>query len=315
MRWLNEQEETSIVASVVRALEQSGDFRPLSEGDRRLWQNHDLASLVENRLAVFLDPATLGEADRERWIARSTLDGEGLGMADSRYNRAFWIVDADRRVGTLAIATSTLGGRTLRLSSLYILCRERGRGYARHALRSAYSAVVEAGLSGIRLSTEWSWQRAVRFYLGIGMWVWGWKRSLDFIWSEDLPSWRLDLEGDHAHFAVLAADVWRPLIEARRLGDRLDWIERMSSEPPGESEIPYLAPGTCALALAVRGFPLITSDREWGAQLERGFSDCGGPEGLAFKIRRFEAWDRAHGWQTPAARIPGLDYPDWDAVD
>jgi len=317
MRWLSEQDEASIVAGVVRALEQSGDFRPLSEdeGDRRLWQNHDLASLVENRLAVCLDPATLSEADRERWSTRVILASEGFGTVDSRYHKAFWIVDAERRVGTLAVATSTLGGSTLRLSSLYVVCPERRRGHARRALRSAYRAVCEAGLAGIRLSTEWSWQRAVRLYLGVGMWVWGWKRSIDFVWSEDLPPWRLDISGDHARFEVLTADVWRPLIEARRLGDRLDWVERTSSEPPDESEPPHLANGTCALALAVRGFPLITSDHEWRAQLARGFSDCGGPEGLAFKIRRFEAWDRAHGWQTPAPRIPGLDYPDWDDVD
>lgn len=105
------------------------------------------------------------------------------------------------------------------------------------------------------------------------------------------------------------------------------WIARATSESEGLGtphspyhkaycmRIPCLAPGTFSVALAVNGFPLITSEDAWRAQLRRGFSDIGGPEGLAFKIRRFEAWDRKQGWLTPASRIPGLDYPDWDAVE
>jgi hypothetical protein len=142
------------------------------------------------------------------------------------------------------------------------------------------------------------------------MWVWGWKRSLDFIRRRELPAWSIALDGDIARFLVQEAGTWRTLIEVRRAGVRLEWLE------PGlrheREELDFLAPGTFAVALAVRGFPLITSDDAWRAERERGFSDCGGPEGLALKIRRFEAWDRKHGWQTPAPRIPGLDYPDWD---
>ena len=105
--------------------------------------------------------------------------------------------------------------------------------------------------------------------------------------------------------------LWRPLVDARRAGPRLEWSEtRLGAE---RNDLKFLAPGTFAVALAVRGFPLITSDDAWQAELRRGFSDCGGPDGLALKIRRFEAWSRKNGWQTPAPRIPGLDYPDWDA--
>ena len=144
--------------------------------------------------------------------ARSIIKNRCWSVSSTRRIR-----DGDKRVGTLAVATSILGSRTLRLSSLYVRPAERGHGHAKRALSEAYAAATEAGLSGIRFSTEWSWQAAVRFYLGLGAWVWGWKRSLDFVMRKELPP-------------------------------------------------------------------------------------------------RFEAWDRKHGWQTPAPRIPGLEYPDWDAL-
>jgi len=64
--------------------------------------------------------------------------------------------------------------------------------------------------------------------------------------------------------------------------------------------------------LALRGWPLLRSDEEWQAQLAQGFSDSGGPEGLAFRIQRYEAWANKHGWRVDTPRIPGLDYPTWD---
>jgi hypothetical protein len=48
--------------------------------------------------------------------------------------------------------------------------------------------------------------------------------------------------------------------------------------------------------------------------LRQGFSDLGGPEGLAFKIRLWEAWARKHAWRVETPRIPGLEMPDWDAL-
>jgi hypothetical protein len=303
---------TKIVARIVEELAESVLLEPVGEEETELsaWQQHDLASFVENRLGVTADWGGLDDEARRELIARATLPGEVL---DSRRNagiRRFWIRSDAERVGTVAFSTMLLGRELLGVSSLYVHTSRRGRGHARAALEAIYQASLAGGLSGIRLSTAWSWQRAVRAYLSYGMWVWGWKRSLDFIRRSELPPWSIALDGDVARFVVREASTWRTLIEAHRDGARLEWRE------PGlqgeREELDFLAPGTFAVALAVRGLPLITSDDAWRAELDRGFSDCGGPEGLALKIRRFEAWDRKHGWQTPAPRIPGLDYPDWD---
>jgi ribosomal protein S18 acetylase RimI-like enzyme len=280
------------------------------ETDLGAWRDYELASFVENRLGITADWGDLDDEDRRDFITRATLPGEVLDDPRNAGVRRFWIRSDAERIGTVAFSTMLLGRELLGVSSLYVHTARRGRGHARAALDAIHQASLAGGLSGIRLSTAWSWQRAVRSYLSYGMWVWGWKRSLDFIRRRELPSWSIALDGDVARFLVRGASAWRTLLEARRTGARLEWLERGPRDERGE--LNFLAPGTFAVALAVRGFPLITSDAAWRTELDRGFSDCGGPEGLALKIRRFEAWDRKHGWQTPAPRIPGLDYPDWE---
>jgi GNAT superfamily N-acetyltransferase len=277
----------------------------------RSWQDHELANFVENRLGISIDATGVDERERQAWIEKATLEDE-LGHPRSGFSAPFWIVNEGRRIGTVAISTSSIGRSLLPIFSLYVAPNQRGRGYARESLRAVFEACRSSGLSGISLSTEWSWQSSVRFYLRIGMWVRGWKRALDFMWHRKYPPWRLELDGDRARFVIDSEARSETVIEARRNGQRLDWVEHSAL---AARELQYDAPGTFAVALAVNGFPLITSDEAWQAQLEQGFSDLGGPEGLAFKIRRFEAWDRKHGFRVDTPRIPGLDYPDWDAVD
>jgi GNAT superfamily N-acetyltransferase len=312
-----QSEANTAIARIVRELDQSACLRPVSgdPAELRLWHDHDLASTAESRLGALIDPARLSEEERRDLLARATLDSEQPRARDAEYFKPYWIAQSSENAGTLAIATSLLGRSMLGVSSLYVAPAQRGRGHAARALDAVYAASLDAGLTGFRLSTDWSWQPAVRFYLKLGLWVWGWKRSLDFVRRRDLPCWRILVEGDHARFLVSEGNAERTLIEARRASDRLQWFETMSAERTSDDGLALYAPGTFALALAVRGFPLITSEKEWKAQLAAGFSDCGGPEGLAFKIRRFEAWDRGCGWLTPAPRIPGLDYPDWNEAD
>ena len=300
-------------ASALLELERVGDFLRLSTDpeETRSWRNKDLASFVENRLGERVDPDQASDEQRAQWIERVTC-GEGIADPHAGYSVPFWIVEQQERIGTFAVARSTVGQRLLQVSSLYVVPRARGCGHAWAALRATDEAARGAGLAGIRLSTDWSWQGAVRFYLRCGMWVSGWKRSLDFVWHEDYPAWQLELEGDRACFVVNHKSTNEPLIEARRNGDRLDWKQHASVD---DNEIFFRAPGTFATALAVHGFPLITSDDAWREQLAQGFSDFGGPEGLAFKIRRFEAWSRKQGWHVDTPRIPGIDYPDWDSID
>jgi ribosomal protein S18 acetylase RimI-like enzyme len=302
---------------IAQVLDETALLRPVSDEreERRLWLDHDLASMAENRLGVSVDPERLGDDRRRDLLERATLDGEGLRTEPTSYFRRYWILDGSERVGTLATATHLLGRSTLGISSLYVVPARRRRGHAERVLDAVYAASVAAGLAGTHLSTDWSWQPAVRFYLKRGFWVRGWKRSLDLIRRRDLPDWRIRIDGDCASFVATIHGRERTLIQARRAGDRLVWVDMTSTDPTGDDGFRFHAAGTFALALAVRGFPLLTGEEAWRQQLAAGFSDCGGPEGLAFKIRRFEAWDRKHGWLTPAPRIAGLDYPDWDDVD
>lgn len=310
-----DETEEKCVGKALAALDRCERLVRLSRdpSETRAWQNHDLASLIENRLGVIADVDGASEEQRNAWVERVTSRGD-LGLADphSSYRVPFWIVGGGKRVGTIAVSTGAGGSGLLQVSSVRVRPQDRGQGHAWSALRKVYDAALTAQLSGIRLSTEWSWQPSVRFYLRIGMWVRSWKRALDFYWHRDVPPWRLEHDGELARFVVVLDGIPRTLIRARRNDERLEWVE----EPAlASTELGYEAPGTLALALAVSGFPLITSNQAWQRQLEQGFSDFGGPEGLAFKIRRFEAWDRKQGWRVDTPRIPGLDYPDWDAVD
>src|SRR5262249_14727512 len=153
-----------------------------------------------------------------------------------------WVRSGTERVGTIAISTVPLGRELTGVSSLYVFPASRRKGHARAALEAVHDASLAAGLSGIRLSTEWSWQPAVRFYLSCGMWIRGWKRSLDFIRCPRLPPPRVAIDGDVARFLVREADTWRTIIEARRTGARLEWAE--SAPRDKRSELEFLAPGT-----------------------------------------------------------------------
>jgi hypothetical protein len=160
----------------------------------------------------------------------------------------------------------------------------------------------------------------VRLYLRAGLWVRGWKRDLTFIWYRDLPPWSVEREGDEARF-VLHGDTEHQrgvAIVARRDGERLAWSQDaalMDHHDKRTGEVPYLAPGTFATWLALEGFPLFTSEVAWQELLAEGWSHMGGPEGLAFTIRRWDAWQRRQGWQVRAPRIPGLSYPTWDELE
>ena len=309
MSWDESREQ---VAAAHADLCDGGLITPV-DGDEdavRSWQNHDISSFVEHRLGFEVDPVGLSEPLRSDLMRRATDEYE-LPSPRNGYTIPYWLRADGETVGTVALATSSIGSNSLSLSSLHVRREHRRRGHARRAVRGVNSAAQRAGLSGIELSTSWCWQPAVALYLGLSMWVRMWKRDLKLISRTHLPRWLLEVEGDEARFRVVL-DGGRPsppLIVARRRGDRLDWTELDAA--PELDELRYEAPGTFALALAVRGWPLITSDAAWQRQCELGFSDGGGPEGLAFKIMRWEAWDRRRGYRVDTPRIPGLEYPSW----
>ena len=60
-------------------------------------------------------------------------------------------------------------------------------------------------------------------------------------------------------------------------------------------------------------WPLTRSAQLWEERYAS--SDCGDPEGLAYKIEVFEAVDRRYGFEVHTPRIPGLAYRDYDDID
>jgi GNAT superfamily N-acetyltransferase len=282
-------------------------LEPLAEDDRdtRLWLDCEMASFAENRLDEMLDPAAVTDAERERALSRAAPQGLRDPHADAWFRHPYWLKHAGERVGTVALATQGDGG-IVTLSSLYVFPRQRGRGLARAALRRVQGAAVESGFTGLRLATDWTWQRPLGLYLRISMWVANWKHDIVFTWTPPLGSWSTRFEGDDAAFEVEG----RTLVRARRCGERLEWIPEHL--PPEDPACWYAGP-TFALALAVRSWPLIRSEEHWRRRHE--WWDCGAPEGLAGKIELFEAVARRDGFATRTPRIPGLAYRDLDAID
>lgn len=244
-------------------------------------------------------------------MQRALAPGERiLDPRGDSYRAGFWILDREGRAGTLAIETCALGASFLRLSSLYVFSAARGRGVAPTALAGVQRVAVGAGFSGIRVSTHWTWQPAVRFYLKLGMWACSFKRSIDFAWIDALAPRAIEIESAKATCWIVTGADRVPLIMASRHGERLEWDESpMVEQPRGETAgiDSWYARATFAVALAVAGWPLLRSRDAFDES--RG-SDIGGPEVLACKIAVFEHVDRRHGFEVLTPRIPGLPYDE-----
>lgn len=304
--------EDERVAAAHAALADEGSFEPVADEHVQLFADHDLASLVENRCGVLIEPAELDDVSRRSWIVRATYQGRGVGPLRSAYERRYWIRSEGSRVGTLALSTSAPGAASLRVSSVYVRPAARGGGLGRRAVRACYGAVLAAGLRGVRLETEWCWPRSAAFYLNASMWLRMWKRDLELVLRADLPRFRVDVDGDDARFVVDEDGLDVVVIEARRRSELLEWREHFDASRDGaRGEIPFMAPGTFALALALRGWPLFTSAAARDAQLDASGGDFGGPDELAVRIRQWEAWTRHQGWRVETPRVPGVSYRAW----
>jgi GNAT superfamily N-acetyltransferase len=299
------------------ALVADGTLEPLSPdpGETRRWLDCELASLVENRFFASIDGLALTDAERARWEPRAS-SGEPLSSPHGQgwFRRAYWLLDEGARAGTFALGTRHAAGLCATVSSLYTLPGHRRRGVAGRALRRAEVAVRAGGGAGVRLTAYWAWQPAVRFYLGLGMWIVGWMDGLSFRWQPDLPAHRIEVGEREATFGVAREGAVEPLLVATRDGYRLGWTElpRLGELRAEGSFLPDRAVETFVVALATRGFPLIRSAEAWRARRAPG---GGQPEGLALKIELFEAADRQSGYEIRAPRIPGLAYRDWDDID
>jgi GNAT superfamily N-acetyltransferase len=302
-------DERTHILDAHAALVDEGVIEPLSRdpAETRLWLDCELASLVENRFFDPIDPLAMTPELRAAWEPRAT-SGEPLSSPHGHdwYRVPFWMRDGIERAGTIALATSLMGPQLVTVSSLYTMPGRRRRGIAKQVLDRAHAAVTAAGYRGLRVPAYWSWQPAVRFYLGLGMWIANWKHSLVFCRRNDLPEHRIEIGETEARFSIVKDGEAVPLIEAKRAGDRLVWTELVHLR----GDAMYFHAGeTFAVALATHGFPLIRSDLAWEERY--GSTDGGDPEGLAYKIDGWEAWDRKSGFEVRAPRIPGLQYSEW----
>ena len=293
----------------------TGAFVPVELGgsDERSWLDCDLASLAENRLGDTTDPRDLDDARRADWTARATRDRPWSLARRSAYERCYWMVEGGERVGTIAVGEPLLGQRRVHVASFYVLPGLRGRGVGRRAL-DRLQRVLGRHRHGYRLDTSWCWQRAVRFYLGAGLWLYMWKRDLTFFWDRRTPRPRIEVGEQEASLAVKLGHEDVVLARARRRGDALELDE--PDEALGSDkrlgEAYWLATTTLSLAIAVHGFPLVRSQEEW----DHGhYADAGAPEALARRITIWEADDRHRGFRVETPRIPGLVYPTWEEFE
>lgn len=301
---LDDDDPQRRLAEVHAALVAEGVLEPLAEdaAETRRWLDCELASLVENRFFVDLDPLALGPEERAAWEPRATSDEPLSSPHGHRWYRvAYWIREGGERVGTIALGTMLMGFGLVDVSSLYTFPARRRRGVAARVLRRAHEVALAHELLGLRVPTHWTWQPAVRFYLGLGMQLVNWKHSLVFGWDRRFGEARYDVGERVARVAMVEGGAVTPVIEAEREGDRLLW-----RDVSGGAEGVYRAAGTLALLLATRGWPLIRSAEAW-EQRWRSL-DFGDPEGLAAKIQIWEALEQQAGHVVRTPRIPGLAY-------
>lgn len=313
-RTMEDEERSRNISDV---LVRAGGLEPLNEendADLSKWLAWELASLVEGRFDQVVDCSALTADERSNWLARATYRGAGVSEPSSCYQTGYWIVQDDQRVGTLALGS--LSGRCLLpIGSLYVEPTRRCQGVASRALERCYEAALQFGVPGISLRTEWTWTRALRFYVARQFWVRMWKHEIVLMRMKELPPYRLTFTGNRAQFQIQEHGVWTALIESKRSHTRLQWQELDACIRRREDfdEVHCYAAGTFALNLALLGWPLIRSSQAWQDRYK--WSDGGEPEGLAYKIQVFEAVARSNGYNVATPRIPGLAYPDLEQLN
>ncbi len=314
-RWDQEQARIRAIGAQLAA---DGVVEPLADhpDDARAWNGWELASLIEGNFGRQVDVGSLSEEQRAGWELKASWGHCLLPPPHGSFKLPHWLLQDGIRVGTIALVTMFKGLSLFEVSSLFVAPAFRGRGIARRALEAAYRGALAEGASGLVLSTGWTWQSAVRFYLRLGMWVHMWKRALTLLWAPDLPTYRVEIGPSRARFLVESGSGFDPWLEAEPRAERLGWRElpayRALAEAERRPEAWFDAAGTFALHLALAGWPLIRSAELWR---QGRYADAGPPEALAYKIEVFEAIARRDGFVVPTPRIPGIAYRDLDDID
>ena len=284
--------------------------------EQHLFVDFELASLAEHRLGDSTDPRNIDEARRADWLAHMSQDGTVMALPRKTdwYQKCFWLLDEGKRAGTIALA-EPMGTSMARCSSFYLLPEFRNRGLGSRFMRNVLLALDNHGFR-LRLDTDWTWQRTVRFYRKLGFWVCHWKRQLDLIWVSKWPIPRIEVGLTEASLSIRRGDTEATLVRAYRKGDRLELEEQAAPERSNAEDVDedlgdvhYFATRTLSLELAMHGWPLVRSAKQWE---ETYYADAGPPEALAYKITIWEAYARSRGWIVDTPRIAGLEYPTYD---
>jgi GNAT superfamily N-acetyltransferase len=300
--------EDAAVLAMHDQLVRGGLLRPIALGaEEQDWMDCELAAFAEHRLGDRTCPRELDPTRRETWRTRATDEPLWAPSLRIELERCFWILEGGRRVGTVALATSRLGGKSARLSSLYVYPVHRGRGIGRRAVERIRDQLHDHG-TVLRLETDWTWQPALRLYLRIGLTVHGWKRAVEFRSNPTGTPPEVVFDGSRATVTTKGPGDRPLVVEAERDGDRLVLRGAVGPSEP----IAWAGLSTLAVTLALQGWPLIRSPEHW--ERSRG-SDLGPPEALAYKITIWEAWARKHGWRVDTRPVPGLEYPSWEALE
>jgi len=280
----------------------------LSDDEQRMFVDFELASLAEHRLGDRTDPRGIDKVCRADWKARATQEGSVVQLPKKTdwFRKCFWLLDEGKRVGTIAFSEpmGSIGPAMARCYSFYLLPEVRGRGFGSRVMMQMLQALDKHGFC-LRLDTDWTWPRTIRFYRKLGFWVYHWKRELDLIWISKWSKSRMEVGATEASLSIPYDDSEVTLVRAYRKGDKLE-LEQSPSEwakDPKIGEAWYLATPTLALELAMQGWPLIRSVEQWE---KYHYADSGPPEALAYKIPIWEAYARSRQWIVETPRFAGL---------
>ena len=309
-RW--DKPDPELEAALRSGLLEPGWLEPVgkdTESNRR-WHAFDLISMIEGCFGEVLSPDTLDRDSWALWVGRTgnrfmfpSYELAGCARKDPYESKGrYWLIHDGQRVGTIKLDLLLGSGVWLPVHGLYVGPQARRCGVASRVLQAAAVAAEHAGLAGIKLGTNWTWQKSLRFYLNRGFWVWSWTYDICLIFAPRWPRWKLSIEGDEASFAVSEGQNFHVILRAMRNGSSLHF-ETLPDKLP--KDIQYAARSTLSVLLALNHFPLVRSERTW-AQRHR-WTNGGEPEGLAQTIGRFEGTARSEGWQIPTPMIPGLE--------
>ena len=236
-------------------------LRPFAFGEGRRFGLWDLASLTEGALGPIQDPDSLTVSSEKR--LRRELGPAGREYRhDDRLSRRYWIRSPGECgggvVGTVAVDTRPTGADALSVSSLHVRPAVRRSGLAGAVLNAVYEACRAEGLHGFRLEAYWTWQEAVRYYLGRGLWVTSWKHALGFARLSFLPDYEVREEGGELVLYVGG----EPLPAAGADGRRLLLRETAGYRrlTGGPEVMCRDARARLALHLAVGGRPLVRGE-------------------------------------------------------